>query len=63
MGAPYGYYHASNGHVAIDREKANVLRCSSWAQTIFRLRPAFFEAQNCCQAECPGLTVLYRIDT
>lgn len=41
MGAPYGYYLASNGHVAIDREKANVLRCSSWAHAIFRLRPAF----------------------
>ena len=41
MGIPYGDYLASNGHVAIDREKSVVLRCSSWLQAIFRLRPAF----------------------
>ena len=26
MGVPYGYYIASNGHVAIDQEKANIVR-------------------------------------
>ena len=41
MGVPYGYYIAPNGHVAIDWEKAIVLRCSSWPQAIYRLRPAF----------------------
>lgn len=41
MGVPYGYYIAPNDHMAIDRKKAIVLRCSSWLQAIFRLRPAF----------------------
>ena len=26
MGVPYGYYIAPNGHVAIDQEKANIVR-------------------------------------
>lgn len=26
MGVPYGYYIASNGHIAIDQEKANIVR-------------------------------------
>lgn len=26
MGVPYGYYLAPNGHVAIDQEKANIVR-------------------------------------
>ena len=62
MGVLYGYYLASNGHVAIEREKAIVLRCSSWPQAKYRLWPALFKAQNRCQVECRGLTVLYRID-
>lgn len=40
MDVPYGYYISPNGHVAIDLEKAIVLRCSSWPQAIFRLRSA-----------------------
>ena len=26
MGIPYGYYISPNGHVAIDQEKANIVR-------------------------------------
>ena len=26
MGVPYGYYISPNGHVAIDQEKANIVR-------------------------------------
>ena len=62
MGVPYGYYLAPNGHVAIDREKAIVLRCSQLAASNILLAASFFKAQNRCQAECRGLTVLHRID-
>ena len=41
MGIPYGDYLVSNDRMAIDWKKAIVLRCSSWLQAIFRLRPAF----------------------
>ena len=62
MGIPYGDYLASNGQVAIDREKANCAVMFQLAASDTSLAASFFKAQNRCQAECRGLTVLYRID-